>query len=384
MKIDKRNYKHWLYLLRSGLIILLLLPLRLVKKPEIVLLYGHKLNGNLSALYDYILANKPELEVYCLTLDPAYYSQLKSDGIRALHMGSLTDMAIVARGSLMVTDHGLHTLRLYLLLTSMKFVDVWHGIPYKGFDADTFKHLHKHDQVWVSSEHMRDIYEQQYGFSKEQLKVTGYGRVDRLFLGDYKKDEILSRFELKNRRTVLVAPTWAQDQKGRSITPFDASIKDFFDVLEAAGRKLDSTIIFRAHLNSGDDINTDDYEYVRVMPYAKYPLAEEFLYIADVLVTDWSSIAFDYLALRRPTIFLDVPAPFAKGFTLGPEHRFGEVVGSLEELKASIEWCVDNPDEFNSKYSKNMEETIKVAYGDTLDGRATERYLKNLEELLAD
>jgi len=158
---------------------------------------------------------------------------------------------------------------------------------------------------------------------------------------------------------------------------------EFFDALENLGKRNNATIIFRVHLNTGDTINIDQYDYVKVMPYSKYPVAEEFLFISDILVTDWSSIATDYLPLKRPTIFLDVPAPFSKGFTLGPEHRFGEVVGSMEELTTSVEKYMDAPEAFLEKYSDSIEQTIEAAYGDTLDGQARERYILNLKRVLS-
>ena len=60
------------------------------------------------------------------------------------------------------------------------------------------------------------------------------------------------------------------------------------------------------------------------------------LQISDVLICDWSSIAFDYLILNRPTLFLDVEPPFRKGFSLGPEYRFGPVIASLDALLAEL------------------------------------------------
>ncbi|MFW6271606.1 MAG: CDP-glycerol glycerophosphotransferase family protein [Desulfosalsimonas sp.] len=382
MKIDKKNLQHWLYLFRSSTLILLTLPLRLLKKKNIVILYGHKFNGNLLALYDFIRIQRPEFDVYYLTMDPAYYQQLKQENVKVLQMGLISDMTKVARAGAIITDHGMHTLILYRYLTSIKFIDVWHGLFYKGFDMQTFKHLHGHDEVWVQSETMKWFYINKFGFSEDQVRVTGYGRADRLFLRDYDRGAILEKYGLPDRKTVLLAPTWAQDDKNRSILPFGASMEEFFDALEEVGKRNNAAVIFRTHLNTGDSIKVDRYEHVRVMPSSNYPVAEEFLYISDILITDWSSIAIDYLALKRPTLFLDVPAPFSKGFTLGPEHRFGEIVDSLEKLTMSIEKYINRPEAFLEKYENKINNTIKAAYGSTLDGKARDRYIANLVKLL--
>jgi CDP-glycerol glycerophosphotransferase len=161
-------------------------------------------------------------------------------------------------------------------------------------------------------------------------------------------------------------------------------MKAFFDALEAAGKRNNATVIFRAHLNTGDSINVKQYDHIRLMPSSLYPVAEEFLFVSDLLVTDWSSIAIDYLVLKRPTLFLDVPAPFSKGFTLGPEHRFGEIVDSMGKLVSSIEKYIQKPEAFLEKYEKQMRHTIKAAYGSTLDGRARDRYLMNLKKMIPE
>lgn len=152
--------------------------------------------------------------------------------------------------------------------------------------------------------------------------------------------------------------------------------------MENVGRRNNATVIFRAHLNTGDSIKVDQYDHIHVMSSSVYPVAEEFLFVSDLLVTDWSSMATDYLVLQRPTLFLDVPAPFSKGFTLGPEHRFGEIVDSMEKLVMSIDTYLEQPEAFLKKYEKQMNHTIKAAYGSTLDGRARDRYLMNLKKMV--
>ena len=148
------------------------------------------------------------------------------------------------------------------------------------------------------SESMKQFYINDFGFRGQRVKVTGYGRVDKLVLNNFDRASILKKYGLPDRKIVLVAPTWTQDDKSRNIMPFGVALEDFYSKLEKTGKKNDATIIFRTHLNSGDEINWDQSRYVKIMPSQCYPVAEEFLYIADMLITDWSSIAIDYLVLK--------------------------------------------------------------------------------------
>ena len=59
MKIDKKNYRHWLVLAGSLVAVFCIIVLRPFlktknKQNKKIIFYGHTLNGNLKALYDYI------------------------------------------------------------------------------------------------------------------------------------------------------------------------------------------------------------------------------------------------------------------------------------------------------------------------------------------
>lgn len=380
MKIDKRNPRHWLILLTSGVLLLLALPFRLFgRHSNRVVLYGHKLNGNLLPFYEYGLAHD-DMEFFYLSLDPEYLATLK-DQPRILSGTRLSDLIKLVQTSVVITDHSLHHFSLLKKVTNIKFVDVWHGIPYKGFDETSFTHLHDYDEVWVSSGAMKQMYIDKFGFEGKKVQPVGYARVERLMHHPLTRQQILQKYHLEDRKTILIAPTWQQDDSGRSIVPFGLSLEEFIDAI--AKKYPDDQVIFRAHLNVRDiaDIN-NRYKNVLIMPYGKYPVGEDFLKVADVLISDWSSIVFDFLPLDRPVIYLDVKPPFRLGFSIGPEYRFGAVVNSVESLQAALEDAVEKPDTYQKKYKTVIQKTSQLAYGTTLDGKVMERSLARLRSLI--
>jgi CDP-ribitol ribitolphosphotransferase / teichoic acid ribitol-phosphate polymerase len=391
MKIDKKNPWHWLYLLVSGMWVMVAIaarPFRSRKDKKIVVLYGHKFNGNLKAFADYCAArNDPNIQCYFLTMDPAYYKEvvLTNPSVPILLMTRLADMLIVGRSDAVITDHGLHTLTFLHKITDVPFIDVWHGIPYKGFVAEDFVFMKDYAEVWVSSPWMRDLYISRLKFQPEQVKATGYARVDRLVKNDYSPEALRGRYGIEDhfKHIVVVAPTWKQDAEGRSIVPFGATEQEFFEALNVLGDKLNALIIFRAHLNVGDAASYASLDFVRNMPYALYPVAEDFMALADVLVTDWSSIAFDYLPLHRPTIFLDVEPPFKHDLIMGKDQRFGAIVRGVDALAEAIERGITKPQEFVKDYVPLIKKTEHMAYGNTLDGRSAERCYDQLKGLLS-
>ena len=273
-----------------------------------------------------------------------------------------------------------------LTLSNVKFFDVWHGIPFKGFDAEDFRVQHRYDEIWVASPLHERLYLERYGFEREKVKVTGYARTDRLVTCAETEDELLRRFALeatRGRKRVLFAPTWKQDAAGRSGFPFGAEAPAFFAGLEAVCQRTNAVLLFRAHLNSAEGRDLAAAGNVIAVPFADHPDTEGLLQLSDVLVCDWSSIAFDYLLLDRPTIFLDVPSPFAKGFSLGPEYRFGAIAPDMPTLLDRLERALSDPADYHWEFSVRHADIRERVYAEFADGHAAERCVARLRQALA-
>ncbi len=389
MKINKKDPKHWTFLVLSSLyvfIAILCRPFRKRNRVKQVVLYGHQLNGNIKAFADYCTRNSiKDMQLY-FAADPDYLPVInkKRTEIPILSMNSLRDIIKIGACDAIITTHGTHALYFLLRLTNIKFCDVWHGIPFKGWGRDSFKKEQvKYDEVWVSSPTIKRKYIDMYDFPESIIQVTGYARTDDLINDYFQKQQLLKKYKIDGfKKYILVAPTWKQDDAGRSIVPFGVNTEDFFKTLNNIGEKLSALVIFRAHLNSGDGVNTSNLSFVHVMPHTSFPVTEEFLAIADELVTDWSSIAFDYLVLQRPTIFLDVPSPFAEGFTLGPEYRFGPVVNNLHDLQNTLVNYGLEPQQYLKDFKNVLQKANKAAYGSFADGKAAKRYYERLHQVL--
>jgi CDP-glycerol glycerophosphotransferase (TagB/SpsB family) len=387
VKINYKNPLHLSVFILSWFGVLFAVMLRPIVyrhgNVKTIIFCGHALNGNILPFYKF-LKTQPNYEPYYLSFDLSYMQKLKREGENPKHLLwglSLKDMIKVAKADAIITTHGLHFLSLYKL-TSIKLIDVWHGVSYKGWDKKSFAPLLKFNGVWVSSKEMQKLYINKYEIDAKKVKVTGYGRTDQLVNGSLNKNEILHKYSIpKAKKYILIAPTWKQDDSGRNILPFGLKDEVFFKELDDLARKHNAHIIFRTHLNSNLDIKGSHLTNTSFMPYSKYEVVEDFLFIADILVTDWSSVGIDYLPLR-PAIFLNVPAPFKHGFSLGPEHRYGDVVSEFSSLKAKLEKYLVHPKDFLRIHKKDLEKSIESAYDTTLDGHSCIRYQKELSKLL--
>ena len=342
-----------------------------------IILYGHKLTGNLLAIYNF-WENKYEqdLELVFLTMDVSYHRQLKSAGISTVRTSNLKQtISLLITADAVISSHGLHTMVWLVSRTNIKFFDVWHGIPFKGFDTDDFRVQHKYDETWVASPLIAKLYAERFGFHESTIKVTGYARTDQLAKPIISQSEMKQKFQLpQNTPVILFAPTWQQDSKHRSIYPFGTTKDEFLSRLDKFAEQHDIVIVLRAHLNSPETSN-NNFKNILYRPFASYPDTEALLYACDILVCDWSSIAFDWLVLQRPTIFLDVPAPFSKGFSLGPEYRFDTDVSNMNNLLSEMQKALNPKSE---QKQKEYQIAFEKMYGSYADGNSSQRCIERL------
>jgi CDP-glycerol glycerophosphotransferase (TagB/SpsB family) len=385
VKVEREKLSHWVLLIISGLNILFSIPFRLFKpKKTRRVVFFYQLHGNNQALKEYIAEHDPSIEMYFLAF-PEYLKiyEGKHD-LPTLNMLNPFDMIKVAQSDVVVTNYGALTLVYYARWTSLKFVDVWHGLPMlKNQTPSIMNHLNYYSELWVSSPAMKEFYENRYKL-QSHIEVTGYGRVDKLVTNSYDRAAVCEKYELpKSKKIILIAPTWKHNNPERSELPFGLAPEEFIAELNNLAKKTNSYIVFRAHMLSADIGEAG--ENIKALSSQDYPDTEEIISAADIVVTDWSSIAFDFMATERPVVFIDGQEPFV-GEELKtrctPANRFGPIVDDLEVFKNTITRYLVNPEVYHEENAEKIARVKKIAYGPTLDGRATERYFKRLTTML--
>lgn len=187
-----------------------------------------------------------------------------------------------------------------------------------------------------------------------------------------KKDELERLADVPHKRyNVLYAPTWRN--KFNDI--------DWASIAQLCNR-LDCNFIIRPHINdTRDDIvhgwetSIPKHSNLIVRDAKQYPCAEDVLALADVLVTDWSSIAFDYMALKRPIVY--VANGSDKMGHLKEDMKGGPLV-NVKELDKAIEDVLKS----HKKYDKERSVVFKRIHGNNFDGKVTERCVNAIEEVL--
>lgn len=386
MKVDKDNLEHWFLLIVSGLLIFASMPFRLFRKKDAKkrVVFFYQMHGNSRAFSDYLELNDDTIEMYFLAF-PEYLKVYEShQNLPTLSMTSFRDMIKVARSDIIITNYGALTLVYYAKYTKIKFVDTFHGILLLKFmPPPILSYLNSYDEVWVSSPYMKKLYKDKFGVTAKTV-ATGYARTDKLASSSY--HGVKEKYNLpKNKKIIMIAPTWKHNDPNRNLLPFGMKEKELVSYLKTLAEETNSFIIFRAHMLSGNILGSESNQSIRAMSSGLYPDTEELLSIADILVTDWSSLAFDFLVVDRPVIFIDTQPPF-RGEDIvrrsNPSGRFGEIIKEKDEFDVTIKQYLKNPKLYLTKHAKSIEQMKELAYGDTADGKAVERYYERMKMLL--
>lgn len=187
------------------------------------------------------------------------------------------------------------------------YVQTWHGIPLKRMGRDepsvrdgspdvlasVIKRSSYWDYLTVPSEYFRKVFVPAYGV-KAELLPEGTPRNDRLV--SQREDVLVAKDRLglnRSKTTVLYAPTFRDGARGRAQVALDLE-----RWVEAMGDT--HQLLIRAHYLNKMTIPKHLREHV--VDVAGVLDSNEVMLAADILVTDYSSIMFDFLSVDRPVV----------------------------------------------------------------------------------
>ncbi len=261
---------------------------------------------------------------------------------------------LVCSAKVIVTDDYVPVLRDYHKLPGQHIVQLWHATgAFKHFGKDSGTMLpakdrlyHKdYDLVTVSSEDIRQIYADCFQIPVSRVKATGIARTDDLFDDGYRNAALQRVFakhpELMNKELILYAPTF-RDIPGVKRSHFAPPL-DFGVLSEKLGQ--DRNFVLCPHPLMTDPVITEDHSNVFEIRDVS---TADMMFAADLLVTDYSSVIFEFALLGKPMVFYcydydtyerdfyldtdtELPGPVFKtqdefiGFLVGEQGKNGHV-----------------------------------------------------------
>ncbi|MFI9033237.1 CDP-glycerol glycerophosphotransferase family protein [Staphylococcus pasteuri] len=244
-----------------------------------------------------------------------------------------------------------------------RYLQTTHGIFYKTVGRDSngtkmgvagsTRNLLQATHIIAPNQFMVEKQQSAYsikGIKDGSVAKVGYPRIDiTLNATDKQKDEIRQRMNLpKDKSVVLYAPTWRGESKESNGFDIDKLLYDL-----NALAKLDATILFRGHSITKSLLKNVSFPNNIILP--PDDISTNYLMsIVDVLISDYSSVFFDFIPTERPIVhylydFDDYVN--MRGLNIPTEDLPGHVAETTEELVASVKYSIENPKP-DSKYLK--------------------------------
>ena len=301
------------------------------------------------ALHEY--ARDRGHELVWLTSSDRERADAAARGITAVPKNSWRGFTLTLRAGLIAVTHGFGDVNRFATHGAFT-VQLWHGIPLKKIQLDaavTFtgplkrflKLAYKRGAAQIdllpaasalSAQRLRTA----FGLPASRVVVTGDPRDDVLF--GVSKSEARAALGLTGGQAVLYAPTW-RDGDADPTVPSDAE----WAAIEAWLAARDATLVVRPHPHGYGDYaaGVERCAHVRMMDSREVPDVTPLLPAFDALISDYSSIAFDFALTGGPIAFLapDVAAYTRSRGLYEPYERFsgGTEVDSWGEVLALLE-----------------------------------------------
>ena len=275
------------------------------------------------------------------------------EGAAAVLIGTRAYFAALARSRYLVYND--HVPLPYRKRRGQRHVQTWHGTPLKriGYDigepamASGRRYLRymaadvaQWDLLLSPNPYSTPIMRQAFGFPGE-ICETGYPRDDALIAAAAAADPasgVRQRLGLPpGKRVVMYVPTWRDNQH-------DASGRyqlDFRLDLEAASRRLGEewVLLIRGHHLMAGGIPATIGGFA--LDVTGYPDISDLLMVTDVLITDYSSVMFDFAPTGRPMLFftydLEQYRDQIRGFYFDFEAQApGPLLATADEVVAAL------------------------------------------------
>lgn len=345
---------------------------------------GKQYSDNPRAIYEYLRENNPEYKMFW-SVERNSINKFKDYDVQTLHRFSVRWLILMNRAKYWVSNS-----RLPLWIPKPNktiYIQTWHGTPLKklaldmdevhmpGTNTQQYKknfitETAKWDYLVSPNAYSTEIFRRAFKFEKEIIE-SGYPRNDYLVNNNNENEmfKIKSRLKIPvNKKVILYAPTW-RDHKfyGRGRYKFDIQMD-----LDLLKKEISDEyiLLIRMHYLIAENIDLSKYDDF-VYDLSLYEDIRDLYLISDMLITDYSSVFFDYAILNRPIIFyvydLEEYRDTLRGFYFDIESKApGPLVKTTKDLIKEINHANSN----NEASDKLMK--FRKVFCALEDGKASE------------
>ncbi|MDK3643237.1 glycosyltransferase [Staphylococcus pseudintermedius] len=265
------------------------------------------------------------------------------------------------------------------------YINTWHGTPLKhmGFDVknnlkgsqNTMKNFLASDYMISPNAHTTNIFKHAFkldGLYSGEILEIGYPRIDLTIntTANEAREYLAEHLNLKKNPIILYCPTW----RGKNVNDPENSLLNVFEEIKLLNQKLPHQVLVKVH--------PFVYSKAKEMPELKPYLVPDFLDTnqlmpaVDLMITDYSSIFFDFLVTEKPVVFY-VPDlkmyQSERGVYIEPSELPGPVTDAIQEVIEMIQDETYLHADVRDKYLKFKHQFVGYE-----DGQVTDRFIEKV------
>lgn len=366
-----------------------LFSLRKVKSNKIVFVENNhrELSNNFYLLYHKMKeTNRYKVEI-------AYLKKYKSNVLNVIWQNTYV-LFKISNAKVIFIDEGCSCISCCLLREESKLINVWHGCGvFKKFGYSSASKIfgmsekefalypeHRHyAYVTVSAPAVIDYFADAMNMKEEKEKIIpiGVSRTDIFFSHDFRETALLKLRKLfpqcKGKKIILYAPTF-RGQTYNAAAPDAIDWEYLYSCLkEEYFLLIKEHPLIKEKIKLSIDLSDFCADVTDVLSI------DELLAVSDILVTDYSTVIFEFSLFQRPMIFFayDLEDYIKwRGFYFDYEQFVpGPIVRDNEQLAEAIKQA--------GSFDRQRVENFKNRFMASCDGRSTERIIELVDQIIA-
>jgi len=378
----------------------------LSRTPDAISTYGNcwifmdrdtQADDNAEHLYRHVRTHHPDiLSFFIINSNAGDWKRLSREGFNLIAFGTTEHKLALLNASHLISSHADHYIfggldkKWYADLLKYKYTFLQHGVTKD--DISSWLNSKNIDCLVTATKPEYDsiVRDGSYKFTSKEVVLTGFARHDQLL-----------RLATSQTKTLLIMPTWRDSLVGpstgigneREINPLFSSTRYHSawqelltsECLAELAKDEHYEIVFFPHANIQPYLDQFAIpDYVKILGHHSVDSMQPLLAQAAILVTDYSSIAFESAAIGRAVLYyqFDADEVFSGGHFYKPgyfnysEHGFGPVANNLLDLIKCLKAITGNNGNALPEYLARMRETFAFD-----DQRACERIYDAIDSL---
>jgi len=353
-------------------------------------------DDNAEHLYRYVQNNHSQHNIFfVLDESSSDWERLKSEGFKLIPFGTDEHKIALLNAAHLISSHADHYVfgglpkAAFGDILKYKFTFLQHGV----IKDDLSGWLNNKDiQCFVTTskrEYDSICHGDSYKFSEKEVVLTGLPRHDRL--------RATSR---DARPSILIMPTWRHDLVGKASddgferikqtgfieSQYATEWKSFLcsERLRQIAEKHELDVVF-PHANVQPYLSEFEIpDYIKIGTHNPKISMQQYFANCEILVTDYSSVAFEVAALDRKVVyfqfdhetFFNGSHTYTKGYYTYELDGFGPVCKSLDDSLSALNEAAENSHD-DHLYKQRRDDTF--AFHDTLSCERVYKAIINLE-----